>query len=87
VPARFTILTGGSVNPPTITVPAHFPVELIVISGDRRRHEAALGRRSLTVPARGQASTLIHGLRSGSYRLQVDGTPRGVLVIGGAPGP
>jgi hypothetical protein len=87
VPATFTIKPGGAVTPPTITVPPQFPVQLTVISADGREHHAVLHGESLVVPARGKASTLIRGLRAGSYPLELDGARRGVLVIGGAPGP
>ena len=89
VPARFTITAAGTVNPPTITVPAHFAVELIVVS-DGGAHQITLRTpqpASLTVRAHGQASTLINSLRAGRYPLQVDGAPKGALVIGGSPGP
>ncbi|MGI8428529.1 MAG: hypothetical protein ACR2OB_04335 [Solirubrobacteraceae bacterium] len=42
---------------------------------------------TLVVPARGRASVLLAGLRSGRYELKVDGVVRGALVIGGQPGP
>jgi hypothetical protein len=87
VPATFTINPGGAVTPPTITVPPQFTVQLTVISADGRGHHAVLHGESLVVPARGKASTLIRGLRAGSYPLELDGARRGVLVIGGAPGP
>jgi hypothetical protein len=87
VPARFTIRPDGSMTPPTITVPAHLPIELVVISGNGRGHRAALRGISLAVPAHGQASTLIRGLAAGSYPIRVDGASRAALVIGGAPGP
>ncbi len=87
VPATFTIKPGGTVTPPTITVPAHFRVQLTVISGDGRTHRVVLHGQSLAVPAHGQASALFHALPTGNYPLQVDGAPRGVLTIGGAPGP
>lgn len=87
VPATFTVKPGGSVSPPTITVPAQFTVQLTVISGDGRPHRAVLHGRSLAVPAHGHASTLIRGLPAGSYPLQVDGARKGALTIGGSPGP
>ncbi len=89
VPARFTISPSGTVSPPTITVPAHFAVELIVVS-DGGAHRITLRTphpATLSVRAHGQASTLIRSLRTGSYPLQVDGVPKGALVIGGSPGP
>jgi hypothetical protein len=87
VPARFTIEPGGRATPPTITVPPHFAVELIVVSGDGRPHRAVLHGESLPVPVQGQASTLLRSLPAGSYPLRVDGARRGTLVIGGSPGP
>ena len=89
VPASFTITPAGTVNPPTITVPAHFAVELIVVS-DGGAHQITLRTphpASLTVRAHGQASALIKSLPAGRYPLQVDGAPKGALVIGGSPGP
>jgi hypothetical protein len=86
VPARFTIQPGGSVTPPTITVPAHFAVELTV-SSSGPAHRITLRTTALSVPAHGQATTRINGLRAGSYALKVDGAPKALLVIGGSPGP
>jgi hypothetical protein len=89
VPARFTILSSGSVSPPTVTIPAHLPVELIVISngGAHRITLRTPHPTTLTVQAHGQAEKLIDGLPAGSYPLHVDGAAKAVLTIGGAPGP
>jgi hypothetical protein len=89
VPARFTILTNGSVTPPTVTIPAHLPVELIVISngGTHRITLRTPHPATLTVHAHGQAEKLIAGLPAGSYPLLIDGAAKAVLTIGGAPGP
>ncbi|HET6871258.1 MAG TPA: hypothetical protein VFH80_35425 [Solirubrobacteraceae bacterium] len=86
VPARFMILASGSVTPPTITIPAHLPVELIVISNGQA-HRIALGSTKLTVQPHAQAEALIDGLKAGSHPLKVDGAPKAVLTIGGEPGP
>ncbi|MBV9604060.1 MAG: hypothetical protein JO027_03070 [Solirubrobacterales bacterium] len=86
VPARFTIAADGSVTPPTITIPAHLPVELIVVS-KLQAHRVRLRTTTLTVPANRQAEALIDHLPVGSYPLFVDREPRALLVIGGAPGP
>jgi hypothetical protein len=42
---------------------------------------------TFTVPARGHASLLISGLRAGAYAIDIDGAPKGSLIIGGEPGP
>ena len=90
LPATFTILPGGSLSPATITAPAHIPVALTVISGDGRSHRVLVRtpvQYVLTVPAHGRGSILLTGLKAGRYPLDVDGTAKGTLVIGGAPGP
>jgi hypothetical protein len=86
VPARFTIAADGSVTPPTVAIPAHLPVELIVV-GNGHAHRIALRTTTLTVDAHQQAEKLIDGLKAGSYQLKVDGAPKAVLTIGGSPGP
>jgi hypothetical protein len=86
VPARFTIAADGSVTPPTVSIPAHLPVELIVV-GNAHTHRIALRTTTLTVGAHQQAEKLIDGLKAGSYPLKVDGAPRAVLTIGANPGP
>jgi hypothetical protein len=90
VPALFTVIAGGALRPPTISVPAAVPVELTVVSGDGHAHTAVLrspAPRTLKVPAGGRASVLITGLRPGTYTLELDGANRGSLVIGAHPGP
>jgi hypothetical protein len=86
VPARFTITADGKITPPTVTIPAHLPVELIVVSNGAT-HRIALRTTTFTVNPHEQAEKLIDGLKTGSYPLQVDGAPKAVLTIGGEPGP
>ena len=87
VPATFTIGPDGAVAPAIISVPASFAVALTVVSHDRREHQVVLAATKLTVPAGGRASARIAGLRKGRYPLQLDGAPRGTLLIGVQPGP
>jgi hypothetical protein len=90
VPATFTIRPDGSVSPQSVSAPAFLAVSLTVVSRDGRRHQIVVHTpksRSLTVSANAPASVLIGGLRAGSYGVDVDGTPRAKLVIGGEPGP
>ena len=90
IEAQFTIRARGAVTPPTITVPAHITVVLVVVSHDRRAHRVLLrapGAKPLTVPAHGQAERRINRLGAGTYELDVDGARRAALSIGGAPGP
>jgi hypothetical protein len=78
------------VTPPTISVPAHFAVELTVVSRDGRAHQTVLRTIKpypLSVPAHGRASVRIPAPRLGQYALDVDGARRATLVIGAQPGP
>jgi hypothetical protein len=86
VPARFTILPTGSVTPPTVTIPADLPVELIVVSNGQPHH-ITLRATTLAVKGHAQAEALIDGLKPGSYPLKIDGVPKATLTIGGSPGP
>ncbi|HUA06330.1 MAG TPA: hypothetical protein VMB27_20655 [Solirubrobacteraceae bacterium] len=73
-----------------MTAPAHIPVLLTVVSGDGRAHHTVIRTpvaHELTVPAHGRASVLLTGLKDGRYPLDIDGAPKGALVVGGAPGP
>jgi hypothetical protein len=86
----FTVLAAGRVSPPTITIPAHYPVELTVVSRDGRAHQAVLrttNQYRLSVPAHGHVSVRVPSPRVGQYALEVDGSRAATLVIGGQPGP
>lgn len=86
VPARFRIAAAGSVTPPTVTIPAHLPVELIVVS-NAKTHRITFRTTTFTVAPHQRAEKLIDGLKAGSYPLKVDGAPKATLTIGGNPGP
>jgi hypothetical protein len=82
--ARFTILASGAVSPSAVTVPAHIPLELAVVSGAGRAHSAVLripGAKPLSVPAHGTAEQLIPALPAGTYALSLDGRPRAALHV------
>ncbi len=90
VPATFIIAAGGRLSPPSVSAPAFLAVQLTIVSRDSRSHQVLLRtptQHSLAVPAHGHASVLIPGLRAGHYPLELDGTARGALSIGGEPGP
>jgi hypothetical protein len=83
-------VSGGQLSPKLVTAPAFLAVQLTVSADDGKSHQVVLGTptpHTLSVPANGKASVLIPGLKAGEYRLEVDGTTRGGLVIGGEPGP
>ncbi|HSC04372.1 MAG TPA: hypothetical protein VLC49_13665 [Solirubrobacteraceae bacterium] len=67
-------------------IPAHLPVELIVV-GNAQSHRVTFRTTTFTVGPHERAEKLIDGLKTGSYPLKVDGAPKAVLTIGGEPGP
>ncbi len=76
--------------PPQITAPAFLAVQVSVTSADGRAHRVLVKTpqpHTLTVPAHGHAAVLLRGMRAGQYQILVDGSARGLLVIGGEPGP
>ena len=84
LPARFTILPSGRLSQPTVSVLAHIPLELIVVSRDGRAHRAELhiqAAHPLTVPANRPAEQLIPALPPGTYPLSIDGRRRGALRV------
>jgi hypothetical protein len=90
VPATFTIGSGGALSPPTVSAPTGFSIELTLISGDGKAHAVVLRTPkpvALKVPAAGRASVLLKSVVAGTYPLYVDGTQRGGLTVGSAPGP
>jgi hypothetical protein len=62
-------------------------VQLTVVSRDGAGHTVAVNRVTLHVPAHGHASILLAKLRVGGHVVALDAKPRGVLLIGAAPGP
>ena len=90
MPATFVVRAGGRLSPGSVSAPAFLALQLTVVSADGRPHRALLRTptpHSLTVPAHGRASVLIPGQRAGRYVLDIDGHPRGLVMIGGEPGP
>ena len=90
VPATFVITRRGALSPPTVSAAASVAIKLTVVSGDGKAHRAVLESappHSLSVPAGRSASVLLADLRSGRYKVRIDGVAQGTLVIGFLPGP
>jgi len=89
-PAAFTIGAGGELNPPSVAGPTGATVDLRLINHDSRAHTVAVtipARRTFRLAAGASASAVLTGLRKGSYRVLVDGTARGQVIIGAVGGP
>lgn len=90
VPASFSIGRGGSLTPPTVSSPAFIAVRVSVTTTDGTAHTVLIETpqpHTLHVLPGHKATVLISGLKVGTYRIEVDGTPRGALDIGGDAGP
>jgi hypothetical protein len=90
VETSVTIATNGDVSPPVLSVPSGVGIEIHV-----RNHGSVPETVELSVPARPSvhlapfASGKLEsaGLKNGTYRILVNGTPRGQLLSGAQGGP
>ena len=90
VPATFAIAGGGTLSPTTVSAPAFVAILVTIASRDGHEHHVLIrtpAPRPLTVPAGGRAVVFVSGQKAGRYVIDVDGAPRGALMIGGEPGP
>jgi hypothetical protein len=73
-----------------VAAPKHTKLVLTVAAGDGRSHQLVIRtpRRYTASVAPGHAAKLIlQGVPNGSYSVEVDGSKRGELIVGAAPGP
>ena len=90
VESNVTIAANGDVSPPFVSVPSGVGIEIHVTN-----HGRATATVALSVPAHpsvhvaaGASGTLESaGLKDGTYRILVNGTPRGQLITGAQGGP
>lgn len=90
VETRMTLSANGDVSPPVVSVPSGVGVLLHITN-----HGSVTETIALSVPthpsgkvAPGASATLqTGGLKDGTYRILVNGTPRGQLMIGAQGGP
>jgi hypothetical protein len=90
VEANVSIAASGDISPPVVSVPSGVGVELHVTN-----HGSAAATVALSVPSHpsahvvpgGRGTLETGGLKDGTYRITVNGTPRGQLMIGAQGGP
>jgi hypothetical protein len=90
VEANVSIAASGALSPPVVSVPSGVGVELHVTN-----HGGAAATIALSTPghpsvhvAPGASGTLkTGGLKDGTYRILVNGSPKGQLMIGAQGGP
>jgi hypothetical protein len=85
-------VSGSTVTPGRVSVPAFLTIGFAARSTDGREHAVSLrtprGTVTVNVPAGGAASTEIPGLPAGEYLIALDGQPTDArLVVGVEPGP
>lgn len=90
IETKVTIAASGALSPPVVSVPSGVGVELHVTN-----HDSAAATIALSTPAHqsvhvapGASGTLeTGGLKDGTYRITVNGSPKGQLMIGAQGGP
>jgi hypothetical protein len=91
LPATYTLGPSGSLSPSSVSAPKSVPILLTIVSHDTATHHVAIDvkpqPRTLTVRASGRASAKLGVLPAGGYAINIDGKPRGRLVVGVQPGP
>jgi hypothetical protein len=89
LPAEFKIEPGGTLSPARISAPPHTAIALSLISSGGS-YVIALGTphaQSYAVSGDHPVHAILNGLANGTYAIEVDGHPRGQLIVGAAPGP
>jgi hypothetical protein len=85
-----TVAANGDVSPPVVSVPSGVGVELHVTNHGSATDTVTLsvaGHPSVHVAPGASATLESGGLKDGTYRIIVNGTPRGQLMIGAQGGP
>ncbi len=89
LPAEFKIEPGGALSPARVSAPPHTAIALSLISSGGS-YVVALGTphaQSYAVSGDHPVHAVLKGLANGTYAVEVDGHPRGQLIVGVAPGP
>jgi hypothetical protein len=91
LPATFTLSPQGALSPASVSGPTGVPILLTIVSRDSRDHEVTVGtrptRKLAVPPGVGRVSIKLGVLPKGTYSITVDGSVRGHLIVGVAPGP
>jgi hypothetical protein len=90
VESNVTVSANGDISPPVVSVPSGVGIELHITNHGGSPDTVALSVAShpSVKVAPGASGTLeTGGLKEGTYRILVNGTPRGQLLIGAQGGP
>jgi hypothetical protein len=89
LPAEFKIRPGGALSPARVSAPPRTAIALSLVSSGAS-YVVALGTphgQSYAVSGDHPVHVILHGLANGTYAIDVNGHPRGQLIVGVAPGP
>ena len=90
VETNLTVAVSGDVSPSVVSIPSGVGVEIHVANHGSSAAAVAFGvpAHPIVHVAAGASATLhIDGLKAGTYRILVNDTPRGQLMIGAQGGP
>jgi hypothetical protein len=90
VESNLTVSANGDVSPPVVSVPSGVGVDLHITYHGSGAATVALsvpGHPSVKVAPGGHATLQTGGLKDGTYRILVNGTPRGQVLTGAQGGP
>lgn len=87
IPATFQIDETFAL-PVNVDVPAFFTIRVTGVSHDGKAHTIGFQGESAKVPAGGQASFDVEGVKAGVYPVSIDNRPGAVTITAGQqPGP
>ncbi|HEY2006470.1 MAG TPA: hypothetical protein VGG87_08450, partial [Solirubrobacteraceae bacterium] len=89
LPAEFKVEPGGALSPARVSAPPHTTIALSLVSSGGS-YVVALRTphaQSYAVSGDHPVHAILKGLANGTYAIEVDGRPRGQLIVGVAPGP
>jgi hypothetical protein len=90
VETNLTVSAKGDISPPVVSIPSGVGVEIHVTNHGTAADTVVLGvpaHPSVRVGAGASGTLETGGLKDGTYRILVNGTPRGQLLIGAQGGP
>jgi hypothetical protein len=90
IPATYTIAADGTLAPTTVSVPAGYTIEVTFVDHGSTRDAALVHTPKpleIVIAPGGDSYLLASHVPKGTYAIEINGTARGSLVVGTAPGP
>jgi hypothetical protein len=90
IPATYTIAADGTLAPPTVSVPAGYTIQVTFVDHGSAKDTALVHTPKpldIMIAPGGDSYLLTSHVPKGTYAIDINGTVRGSLVVGAAPGP